>query len=126
MMYFASIARMSSICLSESLAPLALMDCQAPSNAAIKVLTASGSNTQSTWIVEEVTHFAPSRGGGRLHCSYCGDLASTLFINHGNRLRRSGTQRPQSSSPSRFTAAAGITAFGSSSGASPSPSITRP
>jgi hypothetical protein len=29
----------------ESLAPLAMMDCQAPSNAAIKVLTASGANT---------------------------------------------------------------------------------
>jgi hypothetical protein len=41
MMYFASIARTRSICLCERLAPLALMDCQAPSNAAIKVRTAN-------------------------------------------------------------------------------------
>jgi hypothetical protein len=60
MMYFASVARTTSICLSESLAPLAMMDCQAPSNAAIKVRTASGTNTQRVYmIVEEVTH-APS------------------------------------------------------------------
>jgi hypothetical protein len=41
-------ARTSSICLSERRAPLALMDCQAPSNAATKLRTASGANTPAS------------------------------------------------------------------------------
>jgi hypothetical protein len=47
-MYFARFSRTSSVCLSESLAPLALIDCQAPSNAATKVRTALGSNTPAS------------------------------------------------------------------------------
>src|SRR2546423_7249289 len=49
MMYFASVARTSSVCLSDSLAPLVLMDCQAASNAASRMPTASGSKITSSW-----------------------------------------------------------------------------
>ncbi len=59
-MYFASVARMSSTCLSEGLAPLALMDCQALSNAAIKMRTAPGSNTPASrwWRRKRRTHLS--------------------------------------------------------------------
>src|SRR5689334_8140987 len=47
MMYLARVSRTRSLCSSERRAPLALMDCHALSNAAVKILTVPGSKTSS-------------------------------------------------------------------------------
>ena len=64
-MYLARVARTRSLCSSESRPPLALMDCHALSNAAIKMLTAPGSKTWSSARKSRTDAFPPG-----LYCSY--------------------------------------------------------